>query len=87
MLRGKPPSRITDVAEFVSGLEKLLGPRAMEALKDQLNYVYFGTDDMVCMIQSKPRIFERAMEDIFGPAGTAIIERVCNACELQAIRA
>lgn len=79
--------RITDATDFVAELEKLLGPRVMEALKDQLNYVYFGTSDMVYIIQSKPRTFERAMRDIFGFAGTAIIERVCNACELQAIRA
>lgn len=80
-------SRITDAAEFVFGLAKLLGPRAMEALKDQLNYVYFGTDDMVYMIQSKPHIFERAMTDIFGSSGVVIIERVCNACKMQAIGA
>lgn len=54
--------------DILQGLERLLGPRVMLALKEILHYTYFGTDDVEYIMQTRPELFERAMSEIFGKA-------------------
>lgn len=69
-------------AEVLLGLEHILGQRTMRALRDKLDYEYFGTEDIAAMIEFRPELFERAMKEILGEAGLALIKcvRVSNEC-------
>jgi hypothetical protein len=82
---GDKQALIANAADFVCGLEAVLGKRAMEALRSELQYTYFGTGDIVSIIRTRPHTFERAMKDIFGLAGIAIIELICSNQQLEAL--
>ena len=61
----------TDV--MLLGLEHVLSKRVTQALLNKLNYEYFGTENIAEIIEARPDIFERAMTEILGSAGPALI--------------
>ena len=70
---------------LILNLEKILGEKVMAALLGNLQYTYFGTDDIAKVIQTKPELFERAMKELLGEAGLAIL-RISDTQRLLALR-
>lgn len=62
--------------EVILGLERILGQRTMRALMEKLDYEYFGTEDIASIIEDRPELFERAMNEILGSAGPALLNYV-----------
>jgi hypothetical protein len=59
--------------EVILGLEYILGQRSMQALVERLEYEYFGTRDIASIVKERPELFERAMKEILGSAGPALL--------------
>jgi hypothetical protein len=55
------------------GLEHILGKGVTQVLLNKLNYEYFGTENIAEILEARPDIFERAMKEILGSAGPALI--------------
>jgi hypothetical protein len=70
--------KVLTADEILLGLEHILGRRSIRALQDKLDYEYFGTEDIASVIEERPELFERAMKEILGSAGPAILECVRN---------
>ena len=60
--------------EVISGLEYILGQRIMQALVKRVEYEYFGTHDIASIMEERPEVFERAMKEILGSAGPALLK-------------
>jgi hypothetical protein len=68
--------KVTVGDEILLGLEHILGRKITQALWVKLDYEYFGTGDIASVIEERPELFERAMKEILGPAGPAIVGRI-----------
>jgi hypothetical protein len=66
---------LTNADKILLGLEHILGQRTMRAL-EKLDYEYFGTQDIASIIEERPELFERAMKEILGSAGLALLKCV-----------
>lgn len=79
------PITEVDALNLLSSVEEILGPKVMAALLDALEYKYFGSDNVFKIIQSKPYLFKRAMEELLGDGGLAIL-RISDTERLLALR-
>lgn len=63
---------------ILSRLRLILGSRAFDAIIEEIKANYCGVMDINTCISERPEVFERALVNIIGIAGSTILGKICD---------